>query len=292
MGQSSYETRFVAFIDILGVSDQLLEAERSEVFARAIYGLISVLTGKKNGVFFVLPHVRNGREVEIQFDKPFEASARITALADAITMSFPERERENNLALNSRLLPILRCLDSVFWLQRGLLSLGVRTRGGISCGRMFHKRDLVLGEALVKAYRLESKVAIYPRAVIDDEIIEILLKDPVPEEIALFRNRIAHIVRVDRDGRHFVDYLGYDPIAGSFFMENEIADILQETISDLTLATDSRLREKLIWLRDYVTSSMECMTSIATRLEKNRGTEFGEVFKRSQENLRSYVESL
>src|SRR5579872_2892531 len=89
-------------------------------------------------------------------------------------MSFPAEERENQFARGSSTLPILSCLQAVFWLQRGLLSLGIRTRGGICRGSIFHNSNFVFGEAMVRAYRLESKVAVFPRAVIDDEIVDSL----------------------------------------------------------------------------------------------------------------------
>ncbi len=283
-----YKNRYVAFIDVLGISDQMLATDQSENYAQAIYSLFSALVGSKKEVFFSLPHVRTGKEVQIQFDKPFGAYDKITLLSDAITMSFPERERDNEYSLNSRVVPILRCLQSVFWLQRGLLSLGVRTRGGISCGRLFHKRDMVLGEALVKAYRIESRAALYPRAVIDDELIKILLSDPIPKIPILIKNRIAHMVCVDTDGLYFVDYLGYDPIAGDFYLADEIDNILQETASDKMIAAETPLSSKLTWLCNYVSSSKECLFSDEARLQKNQGTKFGDVFKRSNDNIISH----
>jgi hypothetical protein len=240
-------------------------------------------------VFFVLPHIRTGQEIEIQFDKPFGSGDRMTTVSDAIVMSFPAEEQDNQFAVGSRSLPILRCLDAVFWLQRGLLSLGIRTRGGICRGQILHSRNFVFGEAMVRAYRLESRVAVFPRAVIDEEIIEALMSEPIPEGIALFRNRIAHMIRVDRDCQHFVDYLGYDPIAGDFRMKDRILDIYRETASDLGYATDGRIAAKLEWLRDYVMNSAEAMADSRMRVGVNAGTKFATVFPRTEENLTSYV---
>jgi len=182
----TYEHRIVAFVDMLGISDRLL-AKDSENFARTIHTVASALTGKRSTVFFALPHVRTGREIEIQFDRPVGSGDRMTTLSDAIVMSFPVEERENQFAVGSRSLPILRCLDAVFWLQRGLLSLGIRTRGGICRGQILHSRNFVFGEAMVRAYRLESRVAVFPRAVIDEGIIGALMSEPIPEGIAVFK---------------------------------------------------------------------------------------------------------
>ncbi len=286
-----YEHRIVAFVDMLGISDRLL-AKDSESFARTIHAVASALTGRRPTVFFVLPHIRTGQEIEIQFDRPFGSGDRMTTVSDAIVMSFPAEERDNQFAVGSRSLPILRCLDAVFWLQRGLLSLGIRTRGGICRGHILHSRNFVIGEAMVRAYRLESRVAVFPRAVLDEEIIEALVCEPIPEGIAVFRNRIAHMIRVDRDGQHFVDYLGYDPIAGDFRMKNRILDIYRETASDLDATTDGRIAAKLEWLREYVMNSAEALADSRTRVGVNAGTKFASVFPRTEENLMSYVAEL
>jgi hypothetical protein len=284
----SYEQRIVAFVDMLGISDRLL-AEDSERFVRTVQTVTSALTNRRPTVFFALPHVRTGQEIEVQFDKPIASGDRMTTVSDAIVMSFPSTERNNQFALGSRSLPILGCLDAVFWLQRSLLSLGIRTRGGICRGDIFHNRNFVFGEAMLRAYRLESKVAVFPRTVIDEQIIETLLSEPIPDGIAVFRNRIAHMIRIDRDSQHFVDYLGYDPIGGDFRLRDRIADIYRETVSDLGAATDSRLVAKLEWLKDYVWCSMEALADIQTRIGVNAGTKFAAVYPRGEENLMSYV---
>ena len=118
-----------------------------------------------------------------------------------------------------------------------------------------------------------------------------LLSHPVPEGIVLFRNRVAHMVRVDDDGRHFVDYLGYDPLVGDFGLQHEIANILEDTKRDLRSANDHDVRDKLHWLEKYVSSSFADMTSASRRLERNCGTRFGEVFTRSPDNIVSWAES-
>jgi hypothetical protein len=182
------------------------------------------------------------------------------------------------------------CLRSVFWLQRGLLCLGVRTRGGIAFGRLFHRRDMVFGEGLVRAYRLESEIAIYPRAVIDDKIIDILLSDPIPSKLGLFENRMAHLIRVDDDGRYFVDYLGYDPIGANGLLHRELINIYRETTQDLAFARGNmRLAAKLEWLHRYLWASV---VNIDEQLKVNRGTKFGERFPRTTENLSTLLERL
>lgn len=55
------------------------------------------------------------------------------------------------------------------WLQIQLLRNGILTRGGISKGKTIHANDILYGEGMLKAYHIESKVAVYPRIVLDPE---------------------------------------------------------------------------------------------------------------------------
>ena len=63
-------------------------------------------------------------------------------------------------------------------MQLGLMQLiaasqGVWVRGGVTVGNILHDDDVVFGPALNRAYELESKVAKFPRIVLDVEIDEL-----------------------------------------------------------------------------------------------------------------------
>jgi hypothetical protein len=71
---------------------------------------------------------------------------------------------------------------------------GVFLRGGIANGRHFENRRMIFSEALVRAYDLESRVAVYPK---------ILVSPDVYKRVRACR----YLVREDKDGSRFVDYL-------------------------------------------------------------------------------------
>ena len=50
---------------------------------------------------------------------------------------------------------------------------GILIRGAIVVGNMHIDENIVLGDALIKAYKLESEVAIYPRIIVDRELIKV-----------------------------------------------------------------------------------------------------------------------
>lgn len=59
------------------------------------------------------------------------------------------------------------------YLHQALLA-GFLVRGGVTIGDMYIDNTFVSGKALIKAYELESRIAIYPRVVIDFDVFGIL----------------------------------------------------------------------------------------------------------------------
>lgn len=72
------------------------------------------------------------------------------------------------------------------YLHQALLE-GFLVRGGITIGDLYIDDTFVSGKALIKAYELESKIAIYPRVVIDFDIFGILslLDDEIRQYLSL-----------------------------------------------------------------------------------------------------------
>ena len=66
-------------------------------------------------------------------------------------------------------------LRSIIWsslhLQAELLGIGVLLRGGIAKGRLVHTGNLIYGEGMLRAHELESRVAVYPRVIIEDDLV-------------------------------------------------------------------------------------------------------------------------
>ena len=50
-----------------------------------------------------------------------------------------------------------------------MMSKGILLRGGITVGQLCHKDNIVYGPAMVEAYELESKSAIYPRVIVSEK---------------------------------------------------------------------------------------------------------------------------
>lgn len=280
------KNRFVAFIDILGVSQYSRDEASSEKYVRALYSVISTIL--KGDGFYEFQHVREDHQVEFEIRRPADKNAKLTAVSDALVISVPELSEANQIHGRSRPLQIMSILETISHLQSSLAAIGLLSRGGLACGPVIHTRNAVVGLGLVKAHNIESKRAVFPRTVIDHDIIEFLLKDDLPSRIFGFRSRIAHSISVDADGEYFVEYFGFQPLSGGVLYQREnLERIKSEREAALSKEHDLRVLQKLNWFYQYVQSSLESYSNPISYLQHNAGTDFHNRYPRVFENLRS-----
>lgn len=111
--------------------------------------------------------------------------------SDNIILALPARKDSKRMICA---LSILCSIIQISFLKRELL-----TRGGIAFGSFFCDDVMVWGNALVSAYKLESSEAIYPRIVLDNNLLGF-------SEYS--ESDFHQIIRKDKvDGRYFVNYL-------------------------------------------------------------------------------------
>lgn len=96
------------------------------------------------------------------------------------------------------------------------LSKGMALRGGIELGLAMHlDEDEIYGPALARAHTLESKIAVYPRIVIGEELlryIQVVAEQPPiggeERTNAGVAKKTLELLAIDDDGQVFLDYLG------------------------------------------------------------------------------------
>lgn len=146
---------------------------------------------------------------------------------------------------------------------------GVLVRGSITTGSLLVDPDenLVFGPALSRSYELESKKAIYPRIVIDQELGREAMKS-VP---LLFDN----LIHRGEDGTFFLDYLctiltaQLNPPMAADRRARHVRDhgvMIERALRDPATHRDESLKQKYTWLALYHNAA-------ARRIEERLGAD-------------------
>lgn len=98
-------------------------------------------------------------------------------------------------------------LLEVKWLIMRLLSHRVLCRGAVTLGKIIHTNEYIFGPALVEAYTLESRAALYPRVILGRNIVEagaaFKANHHTSEQELKY---VESLLERDSDGMYYVDY--------------------------------------------------------------------------------------
>lgn len=173
-----YQERIVAFIDILGFGALVKSLESN----KALHELL----------FLSLNQIKSFKE-QSEIHGTATSEFEVSCFSDSIVMS------TNEYGLSS-------IVWACGWLQIQLLSNGILTRGGISKGKTLHAKDILYGVGMLNAYQIESKVAIYPRIVLDPHPTFQVCKDDSNFSLGFFKE--------DTDGLNYIDPFSFPGVIG------------------------------------------------------------------------------
>lgn len=122
--------------------------------------------------------------------------------------------------------------------QRLLLDEGLICRGGIVVNKHFSNGTFTFSAGVIDAYRIESKIARFPRVVISPDLIGLIFPD--------HHEYPSYLIKED-DGLFFLDYIGIFKHKNHNNLKNSINNI----VSDLSHSHNPSLREKGMWLSIY-----------------------------------------
>jgi hypothetical protein len=196
-----YETRYCAFVDILGFS-RLVEGLRD--------GSISFMALRDLLTRLQTPMRYWQREDDAEDD------FRAQSISDAVALS---------TKLNvSGLSTLFRALEI---LTIDLLAQGFFVRGAIVKDRLYHDENVVFGEALIRAFKLEKEVVRYPRVMVTREVVA---------DVQEYRNHHYH--------GNFFDYCLKQSEDGPMFyhvLESIEADVVRLHVDEMKRADDDLL---------------------------------------------------
>ena len=181
-----YQDRIVCFLDILGFTDHIDKtiAQNGEDNLNNIDNIISAIES-----------IRYLTDIDkLKVDK----SKRVTQFSDSVVISFLANEESG----------VFYSLLEIMWIQVNLVMYKLLCRGGIVRGKLIHTDKYLFGPAVVNAYILESKAALYPRVILDDSIIKTGTKAHAKHHHAQHeKESIMSLLKRDTDGMYYIDYI-------------------------------------------------------------------------------------
>tara|TARA_R100000656_G_scaffold92110_1_gene66838 strand:+ start:98 stop:772 length:675 start_codon:yes stop_codon:yes gene_type:complete len=167
------------------------------------------------------------------FDSVNAAIFSVQAISDTIIITCNSHDK---------FIDFLRILKNVFisFMKRGLF-----IRGGVAYSKHFHSGRITYSHAVARAYEIESREAIYPRIVIDKNILDMYstgknLPDIFNKGYLVKQNGIAFLNVIDSD--NWVSLYG---IAKDIYLSDKIALHGNETAF-----------QKHSWFEQYLFSSV------------------------------------
>lgn len=165
----NYETRIVAFIDILGFKQMVIDSEKkgNEEKIQSINEALEFFKNFKNKTYKYDELINVEEDSQKKGIENFRIHdfLQIDYFSDSIIISVKVKEEKINEIFSTFIVYIAAFGN--FLIKKGIL-----IRGGIGIGNLVHKKGKIFGNALIKAYTLESTIAIYPRIIISKELLQ------------------------------------------------------------------------------------------------------------------------
>lgn len=235
---SAYENRITVFLDILG-------------FSKIIMQTVSEDGPDNSSKIEFLTETLSLIKTQLQDDYPDvqRQSRQITHFSDSIIISFKE-DQEGEI------------FNTLFKIQKLIILLvyrGIICRGAISYGKLLHNDEYLFGPALLKAYDLESRVAQYPRVILDKAIIEIGIKFHCQDNSQIEEQEgIRNLLLKDTDDMYFIDYFINPEIALPNFRDDlgtYIKNLRRLIVNGLELGEkDASIKIKYGWMKNKFNS--------------------------------------
>lgn len=224
LDKAEYEQRLVLFIDFLGFRELI---NRTETDVGLVKRIISAMN-----------HIK-----DVADESEFSASQRVTQFSDCMVVSYRVNERS----------AVFDLINNIGFVLVDLAGRGFLLRGAVTVGSLLHDREHLLGPAMITAYELESKVAKFPRVIVDSEVLKFAKAYPArqnsgDEELKY----VSKFLREDGDGRLFVDYISWvgvvETIGAGFDAYPEYLSRVSDLIRDGLANERPDVKEKYLWL--------------------------------------------
>lgn len=228
------EDHLIFFIDILGFSHavQTWDDEKLNQLTNLLHELAS-WQSNASCEEINCQETPNG-ELGVANPNEIEVRPAITTFSDNIVISYPIQMLHDRFGDCWLSLLLAMIGDRIGWFSAQVLRLDLLIRGGVTIGPLYHVNGVVIGKAMVEAYRFESKVSNYPRISVSQKVYS---------QIPIHDYRILE----DIDGvKHF----------------NYFNSMLQKAVC--------KGEDYLLRMQDFITQSRQIITNNIARFENDQ----------------------
>jgi hypothetical protein len=227
----AYSDTIVSYLDVLGFTELVKASERDPTAIEKITNILEA-TERKGGYPTVL-------EDGMASAGNIQPERRRHTFSDLVVRTTSVEDATN------RFVYLFYELEALVRIQWELLKLyGVLVRGGV-CLKKMNRYGFLFGPGLVRSYVLAEKIAVFPRIVIDADLMRLATEVQIPWDDLSHRGE---------DGQYFVDYL-----KGTALWANSNAERIERlsehktfVLGELKKKTrNETVRQKLIWLALY-----------------------------------------
>ena len=227
MNRISTSKQIICYIDLLGTKDKIIRDSNSDY--------LNVINDSYNEAIKIVDSISSAATVLPYKIKIFSDNFIIATESNA------NRKDDNHIAIALNRMALIAMA-----IQRELLKQDIFIRGGITWGDLYMDESFVYGNGLLDAYKLECEKALYPRIIIDEELIK--LSEYCMQESEDYIMEVYNIKK-DKDKLYFLDYLNYLKDK----KVNLIIDYSNSKIDHfIEIETDNRVIQKLIWHKQYL----------------------------------------
>lgn len=224
-----YEEHVIAFIDILGFKEHIEKITSNVQHAQVIHDCLTYLSDVKKDIY------------ESEYPLTDLIGKEVSVFLDSIVLSYPLNETS----------AVFYLLLDVIHIQLELMAKGILLRGGITVGQLYHKNGVVYGPAMNEAYRIESKNAIYPRVVVDKNVLIEGVKNGYHSSEEEFKY-ISSLLMTDEDKQLAIDFMyQYQEVNDEGTYKELLEKIREVIIKEIDLQVNPSVLQKYIWLKQY-----------------------------------------
>ena len=212
-------SRIVCFMDVLGFKDLVNEmGENGKNLEK--YQLIkdALIDSDK-----LLKEI--SEKTSVQYP---QQTTQTSQFSDSIVITCPVNKYEKGVSE-------LTVIMSAYSIMLHFMMKGIFIRGGIAKDWCHHEGNVLFGKGMLDAYYLESKMAFYPRIIVDDEIV-----NNIPEHYSYIK---YDFLKLDLDGYWYINAFNYSSIISLIRTRGDDIYITKNALNNLRRHINNKLEE-------------------------------------------------